>query len=372
MKRGRFFSSSVSLRFISFCVVFSILFLSITSSRVYASTSVDKSPSGLFIFDSVLGSYRSYYGSGATFYNQERDAFAYVYYRIDTTLVNVHDNNRTDYNVLTVDCSSFNSSGYSLSSSNNAMGVEANGLAFYAIGSYDGITSMDEFYPIHASSGGSAYDVPISSLKGDSFCLYYVVPIQICYVNGAHQWFDWAAIKAKFPENISLSGKYDETYSAPTQSDVNKVDDSIKKGNELQKEQNETSKGILGKITEFFASFFENLKGLFVPEDGYFSDFFTRLNDFFSEKLGMLYAPIDMFITFLNTIKDASSTESGITFPELAWDGTVIIPETKFSFDTIYKDFPDLKEKIYFVTDVILVGAVLWLLQIKLKEVLEN
>ena len=147
---------------------------------------------------------------------------------------------------------------------------------------------------------------------------------------------------------------------------------SLDKANDLQKESNETSKGILGKITDFFGSFFENLKGLFVPEDGYFSDFFTRLNDFFADKLGMLYAPIDMFITFLNTIKDASSTDSGITFPELAWDGTVIIPETKFSFDTIYKDFPDLKEKIYFVTDVILVGAVLWLLQMKLKEVLEN
>ena len=79
-----------------------------------------------------------------------------------------------------------------------------------------------------------------------------------------------------------------------------------------------------------------------------------------------------MFITFLNTIKDASSTDSGLTFPELAWDGTVIIPETKFSFSTITKDFPGLQEKIYFVTDVILVGAVLWLLQVKLKEVLEN
>lgn len=157
------------------------------------------------------------------------------------------------------------------------------------------------------------------------------------------------------------------------------LNDSIKKGNglqekgnQLQQEANETSKGILGKITDFFGSFFDNLKGLFVPEDGYFSDFFTRLNDFFAEKLGMLYAPIDMFITFLNTIKDASSSDSGITFPELSWDDTVIIPETKFSFNTITKDFPDLQEKIYFVTDVILVGAVLWLLQVKLKEVLEN
>lgn len=153
---------------------------------------------------------------------------------------------------------------------------------------------------------------------------------------------------------------------------IEKGNDLQKENNDLQKEQNETSKGILGKITDFFGSFFENLKGLFVPEDGYFSDFFTRLNDFFADKLGMLYAPIDMFITFLNTIKDASSTDSGLTFPELAWDGTVIIPETKFSFSTITKDFPGLQEKIYFVTDVILVGAVLWLLQVKLKEVLEN
>lgn len=153
---------------------------------------------------------------------------------------------------------------------------------------------------------------------------------------------------------------------------IQQGNDLQQKNNDLQKEQNETNKGILGKITDFFGSFFENLKGLFVPEDGYFSDFFNRLNDFFADKLGMLYAPIDMFITFLNTIKDASSTDSGITFPELAWDDTVIIPETKFSFSTITKDFPDLQEKIYFVTDVILVGAVLWLLQMKLKEVLEN
>lgn len=151
-----------------------------------------------------------------------------------------------------------------------------------------------------------------------------------------------------------------------------KILDEAKKNNELQEEANETSKGILGKITDFFGSFFDNLKGLFVPEDGYFSDFFSRLNDFFSDKLGMLYAPIDMFITFLNTIKDASSSDSGITFPELSWDNQVIIPETKFNFNSITKDFPDLQEKIYFVTDVIMVGAVLWLLQSKLKEVLEN
>jgi hypothetical protein len=61
-------------------------------------------------------------------------------------------------------------------------------------------------------------------------------------------------------------------------------------GNNLQKEQNDISKGIFDKIADFFGSFFSNLmdsiKGLFIPEDGYFSDFFTRLNDFFFDKLG--------------------------------------------------------------------------------------
>lgn len=157
----------------------------------------------------------------------------------------------------------------------------------------------------------------------------------------------------------------------------NDINNSIKQGNQLQQEANQTGKGILGKITEFFGSFFENiinaLKSLFIPEDGYFSDFFTRLNDFFSEKLGFLYEPIELFLDFLNAIQNASVGASpGLTFPEIKWEDDVIVPETRVDFAIVQEKMPDLQEKIYFVTDIIMVGAVLILLEKKINEVMHR
>jgi len=157
----------------------------------------------------------------------------------------------------------------------------------------------------------------------------------------------------------------------------NNINNSIQQGNKLQEEANETGKGILGKITDFFGSFFENiinaLKSLFIPEDGYFSDFFNRLNDFFSEKLGFLYEPIDLFFKFLNAIQSASASASpGLTFPEIKWEDTIIVPETKVDFSIVQEKMPDLQEKIYFVTDIIMVGAVLILLEKKIDEVMHR
>lgn len=147
-------------------------------------------------------------------------------------------------------------------------------------------------------------------------------------------------------------------------------------GNKLQEEANETSKGIFNKISDFFGSFFDNIinafKSLFIPEDDYFSGFFKRLNDFFSEKLGMLYTPIDLFVKFLTAIKNAGGSDAGIPFPGIEWDGVWLIEPQTISLSTYAAEFPELQEKIYFVTDIMMVGAVLWLLQMKLREVLEN
>lgn len=157
----------------------------------------------------------------------------------------------------------------------------------------------------------------------------------------------------------------------------NDINNSIKQGNQLQQEANQTGKGILGKITDFFGSFFENvinaLKSLFIPEDGYFSDFFTRLNDFFSEKLGFLYEPIELFLNFLNAIQNASVGASpGLTFPEIKWEDDVIVPETRVDFSIVHEAIPELQDKIYFVTDIIMVGAVLILLEKKINEVMHK
>lgn len=333
----------------SFCVAFSILFLSVTNSHVYAFTLVGADNQGSIHYQ-FKGSWSTHDGSTYSEDIYECQISLNVLlevgkyyllsggmYYLSTSASQSDDpmyNLAVDYYYLV--------NGVRYESGVNNFVVQGNSNS-----------KIDVVFTIK-SSVGPHYDTSVSA-----YLPSYLTPIIDC-----KYFFNVFELTAS--EVSALVGQSGVVGS------IEKGNDLQKQNNDLQKEQNETSKGILGKITEFFASFFENLKGLFVPEDGYFSDFFTRLNDFFAEKLGMLYAPIDMFITFLNTIKDASSTDSGITFPELAWDGTVIIPETKFSFNTITKDFPDLQEKIYFVTDVILVGAVLWLLQVKLKEVLEN
>lgn len=150
-------------------------------------------------------------------------------------------------------------------------------------------------------------------------------------------------------------------------------------GNALQKEQNDISKGIFDKIADFFASFFSNLmdsiKGLFIPEDGYFSDFFTRLNDFFSDKLGILYTPIDVLVRILTNLKDAQRGSYSLDFPGLKWGDTYIIPKQSFMWSSVYlnnKEFQDLGKQMRLVIDFVMIISVLNLLHKKLKEILEK
>ena len=156
--------------------------------------------------------------------------------------------------------------------------------------------------------------------------------------------------------------------------EAKKQTDESKKQTEESKKQTGIMSGLLNKITTFFNNFFSGLinalVSVFVPEDGYFKDYFDRLNKFFSDKLGMLYTPIDMFVKLLNGIKGASGTDMGIVFPGLKWEDTYIIPKQTISLSAYSKQVPEIQQKIYFVTDIIMVGAVLLLLQNKLKEVL--
>lgn len=150
-------------------------------------------------------------------------------------------------------------------------------------------------------------------------------------------------------------------------------------GNNLQKEQNDISKGIFDKIADFFGSFFSNLmdsiKGLFIPEDGFFSDYFSRLNDFFNEKLGILYLPIEVFIRILTSVQNAERGAYTFEFPELSWDGTVIIPKQSLTIGSILngnKILVNISHYSRLVVDYILIISVLNLLYNKLKEILEK
>lgn len=136
----------------------------------------------------------------------------------------------------------------------------------------------------------------------------------------------------------------------------------------------DTGGGILATIKNFFGGFFSNLinsiLGLFVPSSDYFSTWFSNLNTLLSDKLGMLYAPFDLLISTLNAIYSADTSEPGIVFPGFDWDGETVIEPYTFYFSSLGEKFQNLRDAVYFATDVVLLFAFLHLLQKKIALVI--
>lgn len=249
------------------------------------------------------------------------------------------------------------------------------------------------------SVGGKEYTFPagtdlkfvVSDLSGYASVFVGCRVTYVCTINSTIDFepvltTSWSGSYINFyAQDLGKSSSIGDVVGA-----VNGVTDSQNQGNQIAQEGNNiaqegnniaqdtanTSHSILDKISDFFAGFFDGiinaLKSLFIPDDDFFSDFFARLNDFFSEKLGALYTPIDLFIRLLQAIQNAGAGNVGIPFPGLKWQDTYLIEPQTVNLQTIADDFDGLQDKIYFVTDVIMVGAVIWLLQTKLREVLKG
>lgn len=118
----------------------------------------------------------------------------------------------------------------------------------------------------------------------------------------------------------------------------------------------------------------EGLKSLFIPSDEFFKSWFDDMYNFFHDRLGFLMLPIDILIKFIGMFQSAGSSFSGIPFPEFKWlDGTVIIPAQSVQFEFLSTSWgKDIQTKLYFVGNVIMIGALLALMHRKLEEVLGN
>ena len=91
--------------------------------------------------------------------------------------------------------------------------------------------------------------------------------------------------------------------------------------NQIADDTNTTTHSIFDSITDFFGSFFDNLIHVFIPDDGYFEQWFSDLNTLLEDKLGVLYYPfakVVQFFTLLNNALPTTNTTSCvITFPAL-------------------------------------------------------
>lgn len=125
--------------------------------------------------------------------------------------------------------------------------------------------------------------------------------------------------------------------------------------------------------TGIISGLIDGIKGLFLPSEGYFTELFNRLNDFFKERFGFLYTPIDLLIRFCDVVLKAGTSFSGIPIPEIAWEGQVLISAQTVGFDFLGNSaFAELQRKLYFVTNVIMIGALIALIHRKFDEVMRN
>lgn len=137
--------------------------------------------------------------------------------------------------------------------------------------------------------------------------------------------------------------------------------DAIEEGNKLQEEANETSKGILGKITEFFNGFFDNLGkfflGLIVPSAEELNEFLLEVNDWFSERLGFIWYPFDLAIDLVSSFA-LGDPDQNFKVPAftLSLMGHDYVIWNEFSFDI--DAFDIFKYVRYFTSTLLVCGVV--------------
>ena len=167
-------------------------------------------------------------------------------------------------------------------------------------------------------------------------------------------------------QNISMGSDLQKIADQISNSTTEQTNDLISNANSNQEKTDQA----IQKHGNFII---EGLKSLFIPSDEYFNAKFSDLNEFFKDRFGFLYTPIDLLVRFVNLIYGASDTFDGIPFPELSWDGHVLLAAQTVKFDILdIAAFKQVQKYLYFLTDVMMIGALVSLIHRKFEEVMQN
>lgn len=159
--------------------------------------------------------------------------------------------------------------------------------------------------------------------------------------------------------------------------------------NDKLEEQNQTSKGIWDTIKEilsylnpFSENFFayklvelilNGIKSLFIPKDDFFSNFFTELKNWFSERFGLLFYPFELIIDILNKILNINLSDPAFSIPEIKEPSTgkVLFAARHYDFNSLLENsvFKTMHDIYFIIVDAIIVFALINLIKRKLEEV---
>lgn len=161
-----------------------------------------------------------------------------------------------------------------------------------------------------------------------------------------------------------------------------KTQESIDKQTEAVKENTETNKNIFQKIGDIFNilnPFSENffayklielllnaLKSLFIPSDQFFSNYFSELNEWFSDRFGFLYYPFELFFNLCDRFLSINFNEPIINIPEIKepFTNVTMIHATQYNFSSLLEQNSlKIVHDIYLIVvdAVVFIGLVLLL-----------
>lgn len=169
-----------------------------------------------------------------------------------------------------------------------------------------------------------------------------------------------------------------EKISQTVTNKVNEVNGTINSvGKETQKKIDDTKKAVIDKLEDtkmgIITGIIDGLKSLFIPSDDFFKMWFDDMYSFFDDRLGFLMLPVDLLVNLIDMVVSADSSNAGIPFPEIKWEGTVLIPAQTVKIEIFSTEFgKELQDKLYFVGNVIMIGALLSLMHRKIEEVLRS
>lgn len=114
--------------------------------------------------------------------------------------------------------------------------------------------------------------------------------------------------------------------------------------------------GLALKIETFFKNLIEDIKALFIPQEGFFGEYAERFNVWAHERFGFIFETIDFTVDLITRLINITPSKSyTITIPTVSFkvfDTTVVlIEETTFSFNELLNssEIFNFLHELYFV-----------------------
>lgn len=162
----------------------------------------------------------------------------------------------------------------------------------------------------------------------------------------------WFISNAELMLNEGSSSVPYEPYGEICQNKIDATNDKLDQAEE-------TRKGIWATIKDLPNQFLNMLKGLFIPDDNFFTNWFDEFMSFVEMKLGFLATPFTIFIDFIESYSNLSSNNDVIIeIPDITvpnFEDHVLIKATSFNWSqtlkskeslnnlwTLYLDFVDV------------------------------